>query len=176
MYNTYIDSHFLELGKYIWEKDILNQIFKNIKTLKNQGIPEINERCFLELELELTSAVRTFLEKISELPLISKCRVKGDSKSKFGGAECASLAKSIRASCEKYMKETEYKQDEEGTLLNFISSIRNKAKDDELIAMGIEKSLRNNYKESGKDNSLLYIQKYGYDFNNLNFKDIMDTN
>ena len=41
---------------------------------------------------------------------------------------------------------------------------------------GIEKNLRSTYKESGKDDSLIYIQKYGYDFNNLNFKDIMDTN
>ncbi len=174
MYNSYIDSQFLELGKYVWEKTILHQIFKTIKNLKDQNPPEINERCFLELELELKDAVRTFLGKIGELPLIAKCRIKGDSNGKFGGAECADLSKSIRASCEKYMKETEYKENYEGSLFEFISKIRNKAKEGELIADGIEKSLKNNYKESGKDDSLLYIQKYGYKFNNLNFKDIMD--
>lgn len=176
MYNAYIDSQFLQFGKNIWEKSILNQIFKTIKILKNQEIPEIKERCFLEFELELTSAVRHFLEKISNLPLISKCRVKGDNTGKFGGSECASLAKSIRASCERYMKKTQYQENFEGSIFDFVSSVRNKAKDDELTAASIEKNLRSTYKESGKDDSLLYIQKYGYDFNNLNFKDIMDTN
>ena len=71
------------------------------------------------------------------------------------------------------MKETKYKSEREGSLFSFISLIRNKAKEDELSAADIEKRLRNNYKESGKDDSLLYIQKCGYDFNNLNFKDIM---
>lgn len=171
MCDTYIDSQFLETGKYLWEKSVLNQVFK---ILNDQKSPKkAGERYFLELKMEFTNAVRTFLEQISELPLISKCRVKGDDTSKFGGSECAALAKKIRASCEKYMKETEYKSEKEGSLFSFISLIRNKAKEGELIAAGIEKSLRNNYKESGKDDSLMYIQKCGYDFNNLNFKDIM---
>lgn len=172
---TYIESQFLETENYIWGKNVLNKIFKTIKELKNQNIPEINERCFLELELELKDTVRTFLEKISELPLISKCRVKGDNNGKFGGTECAALSKSVRASCEKYMKETEYKQDKEGSFFNFISLVRDKAKEGELIAASIEKSLKNNYKETGKDDSLIYIQKYGYNFNNLNFKDVINT-
>ena len=171
MCDTYIDSQFLETGKYLWEKSVLNQVFKILKDQKN---PEkTGEEYFLKLKMEFTKAVREFLEQISGLPLISKCRVKGDDTSKFGGAECAALAKKIRASCEEYMKETEYKSEKEGSLFSFISLIRNKAQKGEEIADEIEKSLKNNYKESGKDDSLMYIQKCGYDFNNLNFKDIM---
>ena len=169
MCDTYIDSQFLGTATYLWEKSVLNQVFK---ILKDQKGSKTSEECFLKLKTELTNSVHAFLEQIRVLKLISNCRVKGDNTSKFGGTECAALAKKIRASCEKYMKETKYKSEREGSLFSFISLIRNKAKEDELSAADIEKRLRNNYKESGKDDSLLYIQKCGYDFNNLNFKDI----
>lgn len=173
MCDTYIDSQFLGTATYLWEKSVLNQVFKILEDQKN---PEkTGEECFLELKTELTNSVHAFLEQIRALRLISNCRVKGDNTSKFGGTECAALAKKIRASCEKYMKKTKYKSEKKGSLFSFISLIRNKAQKDELSAADIEKRLKNNYKESGKDDSILYIQKCGYDFSNLNFKDIMDV-
>ena len=90
MCDTYIDSQFLGTATYLWEKSVLNQVFK---ILKDQKGSKTSEECFLKLKTELTNSVHAFLEQIRVLKLISNCRVKGDNTSKFGGTECAALAK-----------------------------------------------------------------------------------
>ena len=160
-----IDTSFLDKGKYLWDKKVINKIFSELKDFQNQNFEESKERYFDELILEYDQAYRLFLEKIGDLPMIMSCRVKGDTDSHFGGLECAELMKSFRFSSDKYLKESAYSSVTfEGSIAYVISKIREKAKQDEKYAWEIEKKVYRDYISLGVDNTLEILKSSGYKF------------
>ena len=85
--------------------------------------------------------------------------------------EYSDFLRSLKISCDKYLRTTQYKEDALGSVSSLASKIRYKALVEEPISKEIEKTLRNEYLSSGVDNTLNQIAKDGYDLNNLNFND-----
>ncbi len=162
-----IETTFLDTKKHLWDKRVLNKMFKELENFQKENSEESKERCFIMLMLEFQQAYRTFLIAINDLPLIMSCRVKGDNSSHFGGLECAEFMKALRASAEKYLKESAFSfLTSEGTIVYVISKIKNKAKEDEKIAKELEKDIREDYLSLGVDNTLKALEEAGYRFEN----------
>ena len=160
-----IETSFMDGGKRLWDKRIIDKILSELKSFQNLNLEESKERCLTELILEFEQAYRVFVSKIKDLPMIMNCRVKGDNDSHFGGIECAELMKSFRFSSEKYLKESAYSASVlEGTISYMISKIKNKAKEDEKYAWEIEKKIYSDYLSLGVDNTLEMLKSSGYKF------------
>ena len=167
----FIDSDFLEQNGYMWNKQNIEKLLKELNLFKSQQFEETQERCFVEWDFEIRQAIRILLQKLKELPLIVKCRTKGDSTEHFVGMEYSEFLRSLKISCDKYLRATQHKEDAMGSVSSLASKIRHKALAEEPMSKEIEKTLRNEYLSSGVDNTLNQIAKDGYDLNNLNFND-----
>lgn len=153
MENNKIDDEFLDTSKYLFNKKIIEKIFEIFNKI------ELNETNFKNLNFELKNSYDNFIKDIKYLPTIMNCRVKGNSNSNFGGEECAKLVSLFRTHFEKYLSKTS-----ETIIDSFVKKIIYKAKLDEQTAWEIEKSNREEYQKSGKDNTLLILKSNGYDF------------
>ena len=72
---------------------------------------------------------------IKDLKIIMNCRVKGNTKSHFGGQECAEFADSIQKYCSKYLSFSAPTESfVEGSIEYLILKLRNKAREDEKYA------------------------------------------
>ncbi len=170
--NDGLNISFTSSDVHLWNKKFFENILASLKKL-NVEMP--NERSFSEFLLEIEQSYRTFLRKINDLPMIMKCRVKGDDSSHFGGQECADFARSIRDSAEKYLQSTNFKNrkndninnnDTSDNIYNFILNIRNLARSDEKYAKNVETKVYNDYLSLGKDYTLFELKKAGYSFDN----------
>lgn len=168
----YIDSDFLDQNGYMWNKKNIDKLLKELNLFKSQQFEESQERCFIEWDFEIRQAIRVLIQKLQELPLIVKCRTKGDSNEHFAGMEYIEFLRSLKISCDKYLKSTNYKSNALGSISLLADKIKRKALTEETIAREIEKTLKNNYLSSGTDNTLNQIAKDGYNLNNLNFNDL----
>lgn len=158
-----LETDFLNNAKHLWNKSIIEKMFKLLNQFKSEGDSISQERCFTEFLLESEQAYRDFLCKIKELPMIMKCRAVGDQNSHFGGEEFAQLMKAFRFSAEKYLNQTAYKDEKsENSLYCIISKIRDKAKSDEKCAWEIERQTRKEYEFSGNDGTMGVIERSGY--------------
>ena len=176
---------FIKPDMHLWDKLFLENSINSLKNFQSGGDKIANERCFTEFLLEMEQSYRVFLKKINDLPMIMKCRVKGDNKAHFGGQECAELVVSLRASAEKYLKSTCFKETgtnngnkspyataigglhiENGhcSVHDFVSIVKNMAKEDEKNAKEIEAKVYQEYVSCGKDYTLVALKKAGYTF------------
>ena len=163
-----IDTAFLKKDLRLWDKRGLNIIFEKFQEFSNQEVAESQDRCFVRYLLELEQANRLFLRRVKELPMIMKCRTKGDDTSRFGGQECAEFMKAIRDASDKYLNESEYADASiENTIGDFATKIRNKARSDEKYAWDFEKTTKQEYLTWGKDNTLEIFKKAAYDLSAL---------
>ena len=170
--NGFIDSNFLENGSYMGSKKIIKNLLQELNAFKKQQFEESQERCFIELDLEIRQAIRTLIQKLKDLPLIVKCRTKGDETEHFAGKEYAEFLRSLKISCDKYLNSTIYKENTAGSISFLINKVRHKSLSEEHVAREIEKNLKNEYLSSGVDSTLNQIAKDGYNLNNLNFNDL----
>lgn len=161
----FIETDFFDQYNYLWDKKLLKEIKKVIEELKKKESSKVVERNFLEFDFEVKEAMRKFFNDISSLVLISKCRVKGDNVSHFGGQECLAFARSIRSACTKYLSSCDKINIEEGSFEFFISKIKEKAIAGESKALDIEKKTREKYSEIGIDDTLKNVSSWGYDLN-----------
>ena len=152
---------FLKKGKYIWSKRVVTKLMKTLKEIKNSGTAESSDRCFIEFLLELDSAYKTFLQNIKDLPMIMSCRAKGNSKTHFGGQECAELASDFRQAAEKYLNL--FSRDvSEGATSYIAKAIKEKARKDEIYAREFESRAVKDYLASGLDITLDILKESGY--------------
>ncbi len=177
-----ISVSFMRPGVRIWDKEFLEKMIKFLKKYQLLDNEVSNERCFAEFILEVEQAYRVFLEEIKDLPIIMKCRVKGDGDSHFGGQECAEFAKTLRHFSEKYLKSTNFKHgyqvvssnfnqnsnvDSFESIYDFISRVRDLARTGEQIAKEIEVKVHQEYVSLGKDHTLDALKEAGYNFDNI---------
>lgn len=182
---------FIKHGTHLWDKSFLENTISVLKKYQSHGNEISNERCFTEFLLEFEQAYRVFLKKINDLPMMMKCRVKGDNQAHFGGQECAELARSLRTSAERYLKSTYFKKSgsdnniaqshvgntvDNGpynarctaySVYDYISKIKNMAREDEKAAKEIEARVYQEYVSCGKDNTLDMLKQAGYTFNDF---------
>jgi len=152
---------FLKKGKYIWSKRVVTQLKKILEEIKSSGTAESSERCFVEFILELDSAYKAFLQNVKDLPMIMNCRARGNNKSHFGGQECAELASDFRQAAEKYLNL--FSRDvSEGTVSHIATTIKEKARKDEMYAREFESRAAKDYLASGIDNTLNILKESGY--------------
>lgn len=184
--NEVFSVSFIKPGMNTWDKAFLENSISVLKKFQSHGSKISRERCFTEFLLELEQAYRVFLKKINDLPMIMKCRVKGDSETHFGGQECAELATSLRASAEKYLRSTRFKKSSANqndanphaetlgglhidssncNVYDFALIIKNMAKKDEKKAKEIEAKVYQEYVSYGKDYTLVALKNSGYTFN-----------
>lgn len=162
----FIDNTFLKINtNYIWSKSIVTKIFETLENFEKNDNPESKERRFTEFFIELKVAYNKFLQNIKDLPLIMNCRVKGDIDSKFGGEECLKFAQNLQNSCNKYLHFSSIANNfVEGSIEQFILTIKEKAKKEEKIAIDFENQTKQNYLISGNDNTLEILKQSGYNF------------
>lgn len=178
-----LDVPFMKRSSHVWDKRFLEGIINFLKEYQSFGKEVSHERCFTELLLEIEQAYRIFLRKINDLPMMMKCRVKGDDSAHFGGQECGELVRAIRTSLEKYLRSTNF-QDEakcvnnvaNGNLNNepvfysiyeLILKVREMARADEKVAKEIEAKVYQEYVSLGKDHTLDALKAAGYNFDNV---------
>lgn len=158
------DSSLKNSNRYLWDKILINKIFKTLNDFKNGGNHAALERKFTILLIELKMAHDEFLENVRDLPMVMSCRTKGNSNSKFGGEQCAKFANSFCRACDKYLNSLNKEKFEEKSLESLILELRDKAKHDEKIAWDFEKETKKEYLITGKDNSLEILKSSGYEF------------
>lgn len=147
-----IDLTFLDSIKKLWEKESLEKVEKCILFFKDDGSDEGTEECFIRFCTDFDSAKNKFINDLRDLPLIMKCRVKGDNNSKFGGQQCAEFMRNIQNACDRYLNSTIYSKDNHKSILSeIISRIRSVADNDETYAWKFENKARMVYSETGKD-------------------------
>lgn len=177
---------YIKPGMHLWDKVFLENTISSLKKYQSDGNDVSKERCFTEFLLEIEQAYRVFLKKISDLPMIMKCRVKGDNKAHFGGQECAELVRALRASSEKYLKSTSFKSKNENnntgssyqnndficndhgvcSIYTFAANVKNMAREDERKAKETEAKVYQEYVSLGKDHTLDALKQAGYTFGN----------
>lgn len=181
--NEEIGVSFLKPGVHLWNKAFLENMISFLKKYQSLNNETSNERCFTEFALEVEQAYRIFLKKINDLPIMMKCRVKGDDKAHFGGQECAELVRALRMSTEKYLKSTNFKNDKQSVsnsennelsdknvfhgIYDFVSKVRDFARVDEKVAKEIEAKVYQEYVSLGKDHTLDALKEAGYNFDNV---------
>ncbi len=180
--NNCLRGSFVLPSTHLWNKDFIEDTIAFLRGCKSINNKISNERPFTEFLLEVEEAYRSFLKKINDLPMIMKCRVKGDNDAHFGGQECADFVRALRNSAEKYLKSTNFKKENIDAinssqcdssnvralngLYDFILKIRDRARIDEQVAKNIESEVYNDYLSLGKDHTLDALKSEGYTFNN----------
>ncbi len=181
--NEEFNVSFLKPGVHLWNKAFLENMIKFLKKYQTSNNEISEERCFTEYLLEIEQAYSAFLKKINDLPIMMKCRVKGDDKAHFGGQECAELVRAMRTSSEKYLMSTNFKDNNEIVnekekadsnkepiirgIYDLASKVRDLARTDENAAKEIEAKVHQEYVSLGKDHTLDALKEAGYSFDNV---------
>lgn len=178
-----LDTSFIKRSSRVWDKRFLEGIINLLKEYQSFGKEASQERCFTELVLEVEQAYRVFLRKINDLPMMMKCRVKGDDKAHFGGQECGELVRAVRTSTEKYLRSTNFQDEIKGvqdvknegfnsepvfySIYELVLKLRDMARADEKVAKEIEAKVYQEYVSLGKDHTLDALKAAGYNFDNV---------
>lgn len=160
-----LNSSFLKNStRYLWDKSLIEKIFKTLNDFKDKEDKKTLERNFTVFLIEIKMAYDEFLKNVKDLPMIMSCRARGDNDSKFGGEQCAHFANSFCKACEKYLSFLSKENSEENSLGNLVLDLRDKAKQDEKTAWDFEEETKKEYLITGKDNSLEILKSSGYEF------------
>lgn len=165
---TMPDLTFFDSDRCLWDKKILGKIRECISAIKENGGDEANEDCLQIFFLDFEQAQSNFINKIRSLPLIMKCRTKADSESNFGGRQCAEFMKEIERACDKYFNMSIYSNSAKDTSpVYIVKKIKSMAYRSETNAWEFEDRTRQEYLNTGKDNTLEIFRKAGYNDSDL---------
>ena len=158
------DLTFFDISnKNFWDKEILEKIDACLRAVRESGGHSSEEPCLQTFLMDFASAKNNFIAKTRNIRLIMNCRTKADNNSNFGGQQCAEFMKEIQQACDKYLNNSIYSDNKDENLpSNIIKKIRNMAQKSETVAWNFENKAKQEYLNTGKDNTLEIFVKSGY--------------
>ena len=163
-----IDLTFFEKNKYLWDREMVGKVDAILRAFLESDYDQAKEPCFFTFCNKFNDARTSFENDIRDLSMIMKCRVKGDSSSRFGGQQCATFMNRIVNIVDEYLSLSIYLNSvSEFAIPCILKRIKARAESDKLYALEFENKAMQEYQNFGIDISWDIFKQSGWSLETL---------